>query len=92
MIIIVGSTDIQTSVYYKKIGIPPSTLITTRQDNHMIGHTSIGDIVDLDELEFILSRADLVYWAECSIDEFADSDSYYDFLNWLKDYNLKYSN
>ena len=92
MIIIVGSTDIKTSVYYKQIGIPPSTLITTRHDNHTIGHTSIGDIGSSDELEFILSRTKLVYWAESSIDEFADSDSYYDFLNWLKDHNLKYNN
>ena len=92
MIIIVGSTDIKTSVYYKQINIPPSTLITSRDDNHMFGHTSIGDIGNSDELEFILGRADAVYWAESSIDEFADSDSYYDFLNWLKDYNLKYNN
>jgi len=92
MIIIVGSTDIKTSLYYKQIDISPSTLITCREDNHTIGHTSIGDIVDLTELEFILGRADAVYWAESSVDEFADSDSYYDFLNWLKDYNLKYNN
>ena len=92
MIVIVGSTDIKTSVYYKQIGIPPSTLITTRDDNHLIGHTSIGDIANSDELEFILGRAESVYWAESGINEFADLDSYYDFLNWLKDYNLKYNN
>jgi hypothetical protein len=33
-----------------------------------------------------------VYWAESSIDEFFDADSYYNFLNWLKDYNLSYNN
>jgi|LakMenEpi03Aug12_release.lakeMendotaPanAssembly.Ray.scaffolds.fasta_scaffold232544_2 hypothetical protein len=91
-IIIIGSTDLKTSEYYKQLGIAPSMLITTCDHEQLIGHTSVGDVPDLKDLEYILSQAKEVYWAESSIDEFFDADSYYDFLNWLKDYNLVYKN
>jgi hypothetical protein len=57
-----------------------------------VAHTSVGDIPDLDELEYVLKQADSVYWAESTIEEFNDADSYYNFLNWLKDHHLKYNN
>jgi hypothetical protein len=91
-IIIIGSTDLKTSEYYKQLGIAPSTLITTCDHKQLIGHTSVGDVPDLTHLEYILSQAQEVYWAESSIDEFFDVDSYYNFLNWLKDYNLLHNN
>ncbi len=91
-IIIVGSTDIRTSIYYQQLGVAPSVLITNRDHKQCVGHTSVGDIPDLKELEYILSQAKKVYWAESSINEFFDRDSFYDFLNWLKDYNLTYNN
>jgi hypothetical protein len=91
-IIIVGSTNVKTSEYYKQLGAPSSVLITNQYHNQPVAHTSVGDVPDLKELECILSQAKSVYWAESTIEEFADVDSYYDFLNWLKDYNLKYNN
>ena len=91
-IIIVGSTDLKTSEYYKQINIESSVLITSRDHKQLIGHTSVGDVPDLKDLEYILSQATEVYWAESSINEFFDADSYYDFVNWLKDYNLIYNN
>ena len=91
-IIIVGSTDVKTSEYYKQLGTTSSVLITDQYHNQPVAHTSVGDVPDLQELECILSQAKSVYWAESTIEEFADVDSYYDFLNWLKDYNLKYNN
>jgi hypothetical protein len=91
-IIIIGSTDLKTSEYYKHLGIAPSMLITTCDHKQLIGHTSVGDVPDLTDLEYILSQAQEVYWAESSIDEFFDADSYYNFLNWLKDYNLVHNN
>jgi hypothetical protein len=91
-IIIVGSTDLKTSEYYKQIGIASSVLITSCDHKQLIGHTSVGDVPNLKDLEYILSQAKEVYWAESSIDEFFDADSYYDFLNWLKNYNLTYKN
>jgi hypothetical protein len=91
-IIIIGSTDVKTSEYYKQIDVPTSVLITNQYHNQPVAHTSIGDVPDLKELECILSQAKSVYWAGSTIEEFADIDSYYDFLNWLKDYNLKYNN
>jgi hypothetical protein len=91
-IIIVGSTDIKTSMYYKKLGIASSVLVLEQYHNQPVAHTSVGDVPDLKELECILSQAKSVYWAESPIEEFANVDSYYDFLNWLKDYNLKYNN
>ena len=91
-IIIIGSTDLKTSEYYKQLGIAPSMLVTTCDHKQLIGHTSVGDVTDLTDLEYILSQAKEVYWAESNINEFFDADSYYDFLNWLKDYNLVYNN
>lgn len=91
-IIIVGSPDSKTSEYHRQIGIESSVLITSCDHKQLIGHTSVGDVPDLTDLEYILSQATEVYWAESSINEFFDADSYYDFLNWLKDYNLVYNN
>jgi len=91
-IIIVGSTDVKTSEYYKQLGTPSSVLITNQYHNQPVAHTSVGDVPDLKELECILSQAKSVYWAESTIEEFANVDSYYNFLNWLKDYNFKYNN
>jgi hypothetical protein len=91
-IIIVGSTDTKTSEYYQQLSIAPSVLVTNRDHKQLIGHTSVGDIPDLKELEYVLSQAEQVYWAESNINEFFDTDSYYSFLDWLKDYNLKYNN
>lgn len=91
-IIIVGSDDSKTSEYHRQIGIESSVLITSCDHKQLIGHTSVGDVPDLTDLEYILSQATEVYWAESSINEFFDADSYYDFLNWLKDYNLVYNN
>lgn len=79
-------------MYYKKLGIAPSVLVLDQYHNQVVGHTSVGDIPDLIQLEIVLSQAQLVYWAHSSIDEFADEDSYYEFLNWLKNYNVVYRN
>lgn len=91
-IIIIGSTDVKTSEYYKQVDIASSVLVTAQDHKQLTGHTSVGDIPDLDELECVLKQADLVYWAESTVDEFEDADSYYNFLNWLKDYDLRYHN
>jgi hypothetical protein len=90
--IIVGSNHLDTAEYYKKLGLPPSTLITNSKQEYQVGHTCIQDIPDHTVLETVLKNADLVYWAHPSQSEFFDYDSYYDILNWLKDYNLKYHN
>ena len=91
-IIIVGSTDVKTSEYYTQLGIAPSVLITGQHHNQPVAHTSVGDIPNLDELEYVLKQADSVYWAESDITEFFNADSYYNFLDWFKNYNLKYRN
>ena len=91
-IIIVGSNHTNTAEYYKTLGLPASVLVTEIDHGQSIGHTCIQDIPDHGALETVLKNADEVYWAESIKDEFFDDDSYYDFLNWLKDYNLKYKN
>jgi len=91
-VIIVGSNHKPTAEYHKKLGLPKSMLVTTIDHGYEIGHTSIQDIIESSALEVILKNADEVYWAESSKNEFFDNASYYDFLDWLKDYNLKYKN
>jgi hypothetical protein len=91
-IIIVGSNHANTAEYYKTLGLPASVLVTKIDHGQLIGHTCIQDIPDHAILEIVLKNADEVYWAESNKDEFFDEDSYYDFLDWLKDYNLKYKN
>jgi hypothetical protein len=91
-IIIVGSNHTNTAEYYKVLGIEPSILVTEINHGHLVGHTCIQDTPDHSVLEQVLKNADDVYWANSSKDEFYDDDSYYDFLNWLKDYNLKNRN
>ena len=91
-IIIVGSNHANTAEYYKTLGLPASVLVTRIDHGQLIGHTCIQDISDHAILEIVLKNADEIYWAESNKDEFFDDDSYYDFLDWLKDYNLKYKN
>jgi len=91
-IIIVGSNHADTADYYKKLGIGPSVLVTGINHKESIGHTCIQDIPDHNQLEIVLKNADEVYWAESSKDEFYNDEAYYDFLHWLRDYNLKYHN
>ena len=91
-IIIVGSNHSDTAEYYKKHGIGASVLVTDITHSNLIGHTCIQDIPEHDKLEIVLKNADDVYWAESNKNEFSDVESYYEFLNWLKDYNLKYHN
>lgn len=91
-IIIVGSNSIKTSEYYKVIGVEPSKLAVEINHGYPVGHTCIQDVPEHNTLETILKNADEVYWAHPAPGEFFDYNSYYDFLNWLKDYNLKYRN
>jgi hypothetical protein len=91
-IIIIGSNHTNTAEYYKVLGVDPSILVTEINHGHLVGHTCTQDIPDHSVLEQVLKNADEVYWANSSKDEFYDDDSYYDFLNWLKDYNLKNRN
>jgi len=90
--IILGSNHNNTAEYYQYLGLSPSRLITATEHDYDPGHTSVQDIDDLTVLETVLSRADQVYWAHPHISEFSDSDSYYDFMDWLKDYNLRHHN
>jgi hypothetical protein len=90
--IIVGSNHANTANYYKTLGLPASVLVTKIDHGQFIGHTCIQDIPDYAILEIVLKNADEIYWAESNKDEFFDDDSYYVFLDWLKDYNLKYRN
>lgn len=91
-IIIIGSNHTNTAEYYKTIGLPRSVLVTEINHEQLFGHTCIQDVLDYNILEVILKNADEVYWAESNKDEFYDDDSYYQFLYWLRDYNLKYKN
>ena len=91
-IIIVGSNHTNTAEYYKTLGLEPSTLVTEIKHRPLIGHTCIQDVPDYNTLETILKNADDVYWAHPTPGEFFNYNSYYNFLNWLKDYNLKYRN
>ena len=91
-IIILGSNHTSTAEYHISLGLSASNLVSATGHGHEIGHTSVQDIPDLALLEQVLSEATQVYWAHSCVDEFIDAESYYTFLNWLKDYNLKYNN
>jgi hypothetical protein len=90
--IIVGSSHPNTAEFYKKIGTSPSVLVNDSEQQYSVGHTSIQDIPVLEKLELVLSQADVVYWAESAIDEFYSDTEFYNFLNWIKDYNLRHKN
>lgn len=90
--IIIGSNHSNTAEYYKNLGIPVSSLVLHTNHGLSVGHTSIQDIPDHDELELVLKNASEVYWAESHISEFSSADGFYDFLYWLQLYNLKHKN
>ena len=89
-IIIVGSNHANTAEYYKRLGLPPSRLVTSTGHNEPVAHTSVQDIFDRTLLKDVLAEADEVYWAESTPDEFPNADWHYAFLVWLKDFHLEY--
>lgn len=91
-VVILGSNHTNTAEYYINIGLEASTLIESADHEYSVGHTSVQDIPDLTLLEKVLSNAAQVYWAHSAVNEFDNAESYYNFLNWLKDYNLKHNN
>lgn len=91
-VIILGSNNTNTAEYYKVLGFTPSMLVTEINHGQLIGHTCIQDVPNHEVLEIILKNADNVYWAHPEKSEFFDDCSYYKFLDWFKDYNLKYYN
>lgn len=90
--IILGSNHKSTANYHLQLNLPTSKLIFSSKQDYTVGHTSIQDVTDYLQLEEILKVADRVYWCHPNVEEFATMDDYLEFVNWLKDYNLKYRN
>lgn len=89
-VLIIGSHFESTAEYYKKIGLPASTLVNSSAQVFDIGHTSIQDMIDFQNLELVAKKASTVYWAECNIEEFETLDDYIEFIFWFKDFNRRY--
>lgn len=87
--LIIGTQNLSTSQYYVKLGIPPSILIESDKVDYSVGHTSPADVT-VDILEKLMLSADQIYWAENAVEEFSNTTEYYNFLNWLKDFNLQH--
>jgi hypothetical protein len=91
-ILLLGSNHRSTAEAYQQFGLPASDLVTHADQSYTVGHTSRQEFASDAELEQVLSQADSVYWTFSDVSHFASSTEYYVFLNWLKDYQLKYNN
>lgn len=89
-ILIIGSHHESTAEYYKQLNLDPSILVESTIQEYTIGHTSIQDLITFENLEIVAKKASEIYWAECSVNEFRNQESYIDFIFWLKDFNRKY--
>jgi len=91
-IIILGSHSIDTSVAYKKFNLSQSILLTNVDQNYTVGHTSRQEFKTDLELENILASADVVYWADPDPVDFVSDEIYFNFLNWIKQYQTRHKN
>jgi hypothetical protein len=88
--LIIGSHRESTAEYYKKIGLPMSTLVNSPAQIFDIGHTSIQDMINFQDLELVAKKAKDIYWAECTVEEFGTLNNYIEFIFWLMDFNIRY--
>jgi len=92
-ILLLGSNNESTAFSYKQYNLPQSILVTSINQDYTVGHTSRQEFFSDIELETVLANADLVYWTFPKVSEFSSNNTeYYELLNWLKDYQLKYKN
>jgi hypothetical protein len=91
-ILILGSNHHNNAVAYKKLNLPPSTLVDNHLTEFQVGHTSRQEFKTDNELEQVLKIADKVFWADPSWQEFESKEIYYEFLEWLKKYQQLYNN
>lgn len=87
-ILIVGSNNINTSTVFKKFNLPESVLVTSVHQDYKVGHTAPQEFATIELLREVMVCANTIYWAECKKEEFYSDAEYYNFLNWLKDFNL----
>jgi hypothetical protein len=88
--LIVGSGGASTANYYKNLSAGESTLVDSVDCNFVVGHTSPVDLSKLD-LQHVMNSVDIIYWAHSSVEEFNTASDYYEFLDWLKDFNLQHN-
>ena len=91
-IIILGSNNSDTSLAYKKFNLGPSILVTNAEQNYTVGHTGREDVNSDAELETILSSANIVYWADPDPIDYITTEIYFNFLDWIKEYQTKHKN
>lgn len=91
-ILILGDNTEETSKLYQKLGLPPSKLITSVDQEYQVGHTSRQDFNSDIDFENVLSQADSVIWANRGCESFGTKEIYYDFLDWIKQYQYRHHN
>lgn len=89
-ILIIGSHLKATAEYYKQLNLDPSVLVDSTVQEYTIGHTSIQDLNNWENLEIVAKKASTIYWADSSASEFRSQESYIDTVFWLKNFNRKY--
>ena len=90
--LLLGSSDISTSLAHKKFNLPESVLVPSAGQDYTVGHTSRQEFNSDNELEQVLKSADVVLWAFPKASEFISEQVYYDTLDWLKQYHKKFKN
>lgn len=86
-ILLLGSNHPSTALAYKKFGLPESVLVDSLNQDWEVGHTARQEFNNDEDFAQLLSTADKIYWTSPSIEEFGDKVVYYEFLEWLKNYN-----
>ena len=90
--LILGSHSVETSQLYKKFGLSPSKLVLSPEQEYLVGHTSRQDFRNVTELENVLQKANTVLWGDPDPLDFGEKEVYYNFLDWLKQYQYKFGN
>lgn len=90
MILILGSNKHATAIYYKKLNLSKSLLVTSEFEDYNVGHTSPQDAITYNTLTKIALRADQIYFAFSNPSEFDNMTFYYEYLDWLNEFQFRY--
>ena len=90
MILILGSSSIKTALYYKKLNLARSELVSSSADDYIVGHTSPQDAGTYSNLNKIANKAHQIYFAYPTPSEFNDLVFYYEYLDWIKEFQFRY--
>lgn len=91
-ILIIGSNHTDTSTYFEKFNLDKSVLVTSIDQEYLVGHTAPQEFETIELFQQAMARADLIYWGHPPVTEFINKQEYYNILYLLRQQQMEHHN